>query len=57
MRCYFCLVFSEDLWLLGEYTTVSFTFDCYDIKVKLKKNVKHSAKAGEEKQNEGQAND
>ena len=57
MRCYFCLVFSEDLWLLGEYTTVSFTFDCCDIKVKLRKNVKHSAKAGEEKQNEGHAND
>ena len=24
---------------MGEYTTVSFTFDCYDIKVKLRKNV------------------
>lgn len=57
MRCYFLLVFSKDLWLMGEYTSVSFTFDCYDIKVKLRKNVKHSAKAGEEKQNEGHAND
>ena len=42
MRCYFCLVFSEDLWFMGEYTTVSFTFDGYDIKVKLRKNVEHS---------------
>ena len=42
MRCYFCLVFSEDLWFTGEYTTVSFTFDGYDIKMKLRKNVKHS---------------
>ena len=36
---------------------MSFTFDCCDIKVKLRKNVKHSAKAGEEKQNEGHTND
>lgn len=28
MWCYFCSVFSKDLWLLGECTTVSFTFDC-----------------------------
>ena len=53
MRCYFLLVFSKDLWLMGEYTTVSFTFDCYDIKVKLRKNVKHSSKAGEEKKMKG----
>ena len=36
---------------------MSFTFDCYDIKVKLRKNVKHSSKTCEEKQNEGHAND
>ena len=42
---------------MGEYTTVSFTFDCYDIKVKLRKNIKHLSKTGEEKQNEGHAND
>ena len=38
---------------MGKYTTVSFTFDCYDIKVKLRKNIKHSSKAGEEKKMKG----
>ena len=52
MWCYFCLVFSKDLWLLGECTTVSFTFDCNAFKVKLRKNVKHSSRAdGENKMN------
>ena len=42
MRCYFCLVFSKDLRLMEEYSSLGFTFDCYDFIVKLRKNVKHS---------------
>ena len=42
---------------MGECTTVSFTFDCDAFKVKLRKNVKHSSRAGGEKQNEWHSND